>query len=372
MIMRWMNRFFCLTTVLLFLPTPLHADESLPTNTLLPGGVADPVANVGFVQHTDGGIIAFDLKTGKTLWNLPDFGRPVALKGNQLLVLGRGEAANRIQVLFVDTNKRELIKKSDPITFPDWVSVPVDPGRYFKCETYLDEKAGLVLAWEARASFEGRGKPKGEDRLRKYECGLVRVNLDSGKVEMSRLEKAFPLPHKVPKGLEKLVSKGYSTRSNGPDDDRPLVVGKKLVVLRQERALLDNDELFLDSYDLVNGKKLPPIRLMNGIALLPMLSSDGKKLFVHQALSEERLPAGEYAWWVFDLQTGKQLAKLRYDWAYISSRNLVDGHYFVLLQHHRLNHRSKDAVQRVLRAIDVMTGRVIWERALWAPPSGKE
>lgn len=234
----------------------------------------------------------------------------------------------------------------------------------------------MVLAWDAHAFYAGGAKPsrEKEESARKHEFGLARVNLNSGKVEMVRLEKPFPLSQKLPKALEGLKSSSYSTGPNYLNDDRPVVTGKKLVLLRLEREAKQlDDALYLDFYDLASGKKLPPVRLMKGKVLWSMLSSDGKKLFVHQALPKEDLPAGDDAWWVFDLETGKQLAKLQLaklpsDWALVSSRNLVDGRYYVLLERH-FSRGRKDVVERVLKAIDSTSSRVIWERAVWSPPA---
>lgn len=101
-----MHRFLVLTMGFLFAGALARADVSLPSKTLLPGGVADPVANVGYVQHTDGNIVALDLQSGKTVWSVPAFGRPVALNGDKLLVLGWGKVANRVEVLFIDQETR--------------------------------------------------------------------------------------------------------------------------------------------------------------------------------------------------------------------------------------------------------------------------
>src|SRR3954469_26065126 len=99
----------------------------------LPGGVAAPAGKVGYVQAPSGGVDALDLATGKVLWQVAENCKPLGLAGDRLVcpTPEKGKA-NALRILVLDTKDRgTVLKRSDPVVFPDWVSVGVTYGRTF-------------------------------------------------------------------------------------------------------------------------------------------------------------------------------------------------------------------------------------------------
>src|SRR5262249_2605919 len=135
--------------------------------------------------------------------------------------------------------------------------------------------------------------------------GVARVNVESGKVEMLAEDKVPADPTKLPKDLANEKSQQYWTGSDWKTT--PLATGNGFAALVQDDK---GGKLSLKRWDAA-GKALETVELMKGKALWPMVSTDGRHLFVHQALVKEQLPEGDYAWWVFSLETGKQVASRR-------------------------------------------------------------
>jgi hypothetical protein len=105
--------------------------------------------------------------------------------------------------------------------------------------------------------------------------------------------------------------------------------------------------------------------LLQGKSLWPQMGLDGKHLFVHQALVKEQLPEGDFAWWVFNLETGERVAKLPYETLqspvvlgtrlYYSYAKPMKGGF---------NPGGFREQERAVRAVDLKTGKVEWERPL--------
>ena len=106
---------------------------------------------------------------------------------------------------------------------------------------------------------------------------------------------------------------------------------------------------------------------MTGKSLFPQLATDGTHLFVHQAIPKEQLPKGEYAWSIFDLETGKRVAKVPHEPG-ARGLNYLGGRVFTLHEEGRINFGKPGQARRTLRAFDATNGMRLWERELWGPP----
>ncbi|MBI2803669.1 MAG: hypothetical protein HYX68_01635 [Planctomycetes bacterium] len=162
-------------------PTPPH---------LLPGdGIADPTGKVGYFPNTTGGIDALDLTSGRLLWSAIDAKKPLLATDKRLFAQASVKGkANQVRVAVYDvTLEGKLIFESEPIVFPDWVSVPVTYGRSFRSSARLDVK-GLWLSWEANAFYAGGAAPTEEilKAARKNASGVARIDLDSRKVSAEK------------------------------------------------------------------------------------------------------------------------------------------------------------------------------------------
>jgi hypothetical protein len=350
---------------------PVSAQEKA-SFAALPGGVADPAGKVGYVQAPAGGVDALDLATGKVQWQVAETCKPLALSGDRLICQAPEKGkANAVRILVLDTKDRgKVLKRSDAVLFPDWVSVGTTYGRSFVAHARLDGKGTLALHWEARAFYAGgaRPTPEIERAARKHATGVARIDLSSGRVEKDegKMEKEPEIP--LPGGLEGVKPAQLWTGSEWVA--RPLRVGKKAVALIKSQAGA-LQKLELVAWDPATGKLDPKVQLMQGKELWPQLSEDRRYVFVHQALVKEQLPPGDYAWWVFSLETGKQVAKLPFE---PGSQGLTvigpRAYYSVGAQ--RIGPRPGGPgmfkQSRLLKAVEIATGRQLWQHAIWAPP----
>src|SRR5262249_2234244 len=153
---------FAICCASLLLVTAVHAapapdGESSPTTSVpIPLGVADPAGKTGFVANDKGGIDVINLENGELLWDTKDANKPLAVVGKKLLaqaaVMGK---ANQVRVVVLNVGEKgKKVLESDPVTFPDWVSVGLTHGRSFTSSGKV-VKGDLYLKWEARAWYAG-------------------------------------------------------------------------------------------------------------------------------------------------------------------------------------------------------------------------
>jgi hypothetical protein len=346
--------------------SPAAPAEGAAGSVPFPGGVADAAGKGAFVTNPKGGIDALDLETGKVLWQTAEASKPLAVSEKRLVAQAavKGKANSVRVVVFDISDKGKRLLESDPVVFPDWVAVGLALGRSFTSSGRLD-KGDLLLRWEARAWYAGgaRPTPEIEQAARKHAKGVAKVSLESGKVEMLAEDKAPAEPTvKLPKELEKVTSHQYWTGSTW--ETKPLVVGKKVVALALEQET-KQQKLLLKSWDLETAKAQEPVELLKGQSLWMQLQADGRYLFVHQAIPKEKLPEGDYAWWIFALETGKQVAKLPYDAGTREMTVLGPRLYYVVQGAGKPMRPGFDLTQpRTLKAVDLKTGKLLWEHAV--------
>jgi hypothetical protein len=204
-----------------------------------------------------------------------------------------------------------------------------------------------------------------ERRARKHALGVACIDLKSGKVvQLKKGQIPKPDGPKLPKELAKVKSLQYLNGSSW--ENRPLVVDGRAVALVQENA---NGEQAIKyrAWDLKTAKpKGDALLLLRGKALWPMISADGRTLFIHKALPAKALPKGDYAWWVFSLATGKQVAKIPFEPGTREITRAGKRVYYVI-EVSRGGPRGYTST-RTLKAIDLKSGKQVWQRQIWAPP----
>jgi hypothetical protein len=314
---------------------------------LLPGGVADLAGRTGFVANASGGIDAIDLVTGELLWQTAEAQRPLLASGDRLYAHTVGKD-NHLRVLACDVTRRgAVLFESKPVTLPDWV-VPADgPGRSFSMQCRL-EKDHLLLTWETRTW--PTGVKTGE---RRQASGAFRVEVANGQVNEQEPPAAGPRP---PAELDKLV-----VRWQGQDGR-----GFKAVVLEEEGTL---QKLLLRTWDRAGSPVGNPRELLRGQRLLVQPTVDEQFLCIRDASSspdnhstdDDRL---RFGWTVVSVETGEAVERAPF----------VPGTQAIALQTPRLYLLVAGLVRgpidrpfvhpRLLQAIDLKTGKLIWERAV--------
>ncbi len=338
---------------------PAPDKENTPFRpVLLPLGVADPAGRIGFVANDKDGIDAIDLATGDTLWQTKESTKPLLAFEKRLVVWAAvKDKPHDVRVLVLDTtDKGKKVLESEPIALPDWAVVSAPYGHTFTARAHL-EKGAVVFGWEAHAFYAGGAAPTPAvlKAAKKDAAGSARVSLDTGKVEVLDPKKPDDAGPALPESLAKVKSRQYWTGSDWKTT--PLVVGDKASALQGETNK-DQEKLSLKIFDLASGKEKETVPLLQGKSLWPQRSLDGRHVVVNQALPKEQLPEGDYAFWIYELDTGKQVAKLPYQQT--AGVSVVGGHAFFLLASPR-----KGPIQpRVLQAVDLKTGKVVWEHAV--------
>jgi outer membrane protein assembly factor BamB len=315
----------------------------------IPGGVVDATGQIGFVAGANGGIDALDLETGKVLWTSWKAAKPIAVVGKKLIAWAPGKD---VRIVVLDgAQEGKAILESDAVTLPRWVGAP---GRapWSRCSVFFDQN-DLIYKYQLEAiSFYQDHRGLGRWRTvpgTEAHCA-ARINLETGKVEMLADNKVPPDSPKLPKALENEKSEVCWIESDARRTPLNTGDGFAAVVADEQRT-----KLSLKRWD-ATGKKLETAELLKGKQLLWKLSTDGQHLCVHQDVAEDELPEGDYAWWVFSLETGKQVAKLPYTFDPIA---VVGDRVF--RETYLPRSISRD---RLLSAYDLKSGKLVWKHGL--------
>jgi hypothetical protein len=351
---------FLLALPVLAAPVPEPSAASVP----IPGGAADGEGKVGFVTGESGGIDALDLASGKVLWTTKDGQKAIAVDGKRVLALaGQG---NKLQVLTLDAAEGKKLATSEAVTFPDWVAVRLgvvtsDMGRSFDVAG-RSEKGDLYLRWQARSWYWGgaRPTPQIEAAARKNADGVARINLETGKVEVVDADK-WPADKSVSAEVEKVAARPVPGL---PGAKRVLVVGDQAVAVDVE-----GQKVVLKRWELKDAKPLEPVTLLEAPAFRVDLSPGSGRVMIHKALTKEALPPGDYAWWIFDLATGKQVGKL--DFIPTTREAALVGPRALFVVNPPMKGPGPGpfggfTIQRTLRAVDVASGKTLWDHPLEA------
>lgn len=341
---------------------PAPAEQAVMP-TALPAGVADPAGKVGYFAGAKGVVEAVDLEKGELLWQSREQARPLAAYDRFLAAQVKvADKPNRVRIIVFDVKEKgKKVLESEPVVFPDWVSVSTTYGRTFSSHATV-RKGELLLHWRANSFYAGGAPPPPEviEAARKEAAGTARVNLESGKVTMAEADKT-PAGPDLPDELKKVASQQYWTGSDWKTT--PFVVGNTVSGLAVQNLGGGASEMSLKRWDRKTGKPLDTVSLMKGKELWPQTSADGQYVFVHQALVKEQLPPGDYAWWVYSLETGKQVAKLPYNGA-LAEATVLGGRLYQLSggQGRPKFGGGESVIPRSVKATDLKTGKVLWER----------
>jgi hypothetical protein len=328
---------------------------------ILPSGVLDPSGKTGYVTNAEGGIDALDLSTGDVLWTSKEARRPVLVVGDQLYAQAPVKAkANALRVVVLDvTDKGKGVRESEPITFPEWVSVEERHAHSFTA-TWRLKKGKVILDWEARAWYGGgaRPTPQMEAAARKHAAGRVVVDPESGSVESLPAQKRID-SIKPPKILEKLV-----VRWQGPVADRYAAL-----VLEEDAG---EQKFLLRWWNQAGEASGEPKELLRGQRLLVLATADSRYLCLREAAErpDERLTPedrSKRSWFVFDPEAGERVGTAPYE-AGTQALVVVPPRAYFLVTGPLKGPLTETFVQpRVLKAADLQSGKVLWER----PVEGK-
>jgi hypothetical protein len=330
-----------------------------------PGGVTDPARHTVFVGSPKGGVQAIRLEDGKVLWtNDTNAAEPWLVAGDR--VIARGE-----RLFVLDTNNGKLLRQCDALAFPK-VEIPERctvafhlwgprvAGDTLEARWYavanIDRSKGRPFAFKAWTAFN-RAAP----------VGTVQINLDPGRAKLQTdpkpadvtgtlLPEAARPENQVPAGLpEKLTAvwRQYHKGQNG----RITMLGERLVGVSMtlERAGQEFlKKVVRHAWDVKTGAAAEPVELVKDKALNIadiVITLDRRHAAVVFSTS---------ALVIYSLADGKPVAKgvkgiSSPSWAFVDGKRL----YYTQLA----PGRGADT-PNTLKALDLDTGKVLWERAL--------
>lgn len=311
----------------------------------LPCGVADPGGRTGFLANAKGGIDAVDLATGDLLWDA-DAAKWPALAEDDRCFAWTPVMGNGLRVVTFDRNQAgRTLLESDPVSFPDWVSVEEAPGRSFAARWRLD-KGKLILDWEARAWFSGpHATPQAEADARRFADGQARIDLETGKVETAPADgPAAPPP--LPPALDKAEVRWQGAAGDGR------------AALALERAD-GREKLVLWTWD---ADKAPAQKeLLTGGRLLALPTLDERFLCLRDAAAgpDDHPPGG---WSLVPLDGGGPMVRVPYEPG-TESVAVVGPRAFCLVAGPLHGPLDRPFVRaRAVKAFDLRTGRPLWDR----------
>jgi hypothetical protein len=338
-------------------------NDNLGQPVFFPRGVADPSGRTGYVANA-GGIDALDLLTGELLWSTDIASRPLLAFGNRLAAQRPvPDKAHALQIVVLDVaQKGRLLLTSALVVFPEWVSIPTATEESFTFKVYT-EGSELVLDWQAHARYRGGAPPPPHilEQAARDAAGIARINLETGKVEM--LPPRDGIAARLPKALQHVTSLPYQVGSSWRTD--PWVVDQKLAALGSEESE-GRQVLSLKRWDLSTGQAHEPITLAQGKGLVSSVTPDGRYLFIHQELPPGALPAEDRAWWIFSVETGQRLATLSCEPGTQEACVLGPRVYYLVEGPPHPVASGGSVLPRTLKARELASGKVLWERPLQA------
>jgi len=328
----------------------------------LPWGIADAAGKFGYLTKDKGQVEAVDLGTGKVKWTSTEKGKPLALvKGQVAIQVPHPKKKNVVRVLFLDAGGKK-VKESQPLAFPDWTVTGPEHGRHFASAAWNDD-SHLYVHWSAEAWYAGaaRPTPELEKAARKKADGVARIVIATGKVTMLQTKEAPKPP--APK-VSAAIAKAAGRQVWTPLGTRlqVSVSDKYAVLITPERAGL-NQKVKMDRWDLKTGKKQETVELIVGRLLRYELSADAATVLVCQ-LGNLSSPQRWGNWSAFSTETGKKLSAFDKPSGLPTVSALGSRAYLVLEGPGKGIAAGRELRSRTLRAIDLKSGKKVWERSL--------
>ncbi len=326
----------------------MRKDDSAVPSPPLPRGVADPAAGVGYVSEPAGTVAAFVLADGSSQWRAHAAGTPVAAgEGRVFLVApGGGGAPGVLRLQALDAGTGEVVGGHEVELELD-VAVP----RLSPADLDLSARAtagGLELGWRHRGGYRGGAPPSREveERFSRQQLGALRYSPEDGTVE--RLPAGQPPPP--------LASFPY--RQLGRWREEAWLIAGALARLKLGGG--EERELRLESWSpAVTGEVVgEPMRdevVWRGEDVEPSVSGAGSHLFLRRTR-----PPGQ-RWHVVAVPGGERAGEVPF----------AEGDQWPEMLEGRVYHLAAAAGgDLVLRAVELASGRRLWERSLASAPEG--
>jgi hypothetical protein len=343
---------------------PCYA-QSAVTPIPFPDGVFDPEGRTAFVGSPKGGIQAVRLDDGKVLWtNDTITAQPWLAAGNRLIA--RGE-----RLFVLDKNDGKLLRQCDALDYP---KLKVPEGCTVSFNLWEPRVVGNTLEarWYAVAMIDrSKGRPFPFQAWTEFNkavpVGSVKVDLETGKGVMVTdpkpadvtgeliPESARPA-HRLPAGLGE-KSAAIWRQYHKEQDGRIAVLDNRLVgvaMLLHKKGAEYQKAIVLNTWNARTGEAAGSVELVKDSAIN----------IANVTLTEDRQHAavvfGTSALSIYSLEDGKLVARdvkgvVAPDKAFVQGKRLY---------YSQLSGGRGVQTPNTLRALDLASGKVIWECAL--------
>jgi hypothetical protein len=325
----------------------------------LPRGVAEPSGKIGYVANGTDGIEAIDLENGTTLWTTGEASYPLFATSNWLAAQKMLPAqSNSFQIAKLDTKRKgSLLLLSEPIVFPDWISVQPPNDEDFSFQVYASTD-DFFIDWQAQSRYRGGANPPSYvlQQSTRADRGTIRVDLKSGKVEMLPPTDRRAAPRQEA-SLEEQFGSGW------------WIAGQNLAVLLWEESQGQQVLQLRTRGGTASHRVENVIELARGKALVSYVTPDGCYILVHTDPHSQLSSHQKKPWWIFSAETGHLLAKLDYEVGTKAASILNSKIYYLVEEEINSTARSGTLLRSVLKSKDLSTNRLLWEHLLQEQPT---
>jgi hypothetical protein len=322
-----------------------------PAAPPFPGGLLDSTGRTVYAS-TGTGLLALDLARGEVLWRTELANRALFVAGDRLYALATRD--NHLVVRAFDlTGKGEKVFETATVELPRWVAASRGPNHSFSYDWQRNQNR-LDLTWQASAWSESGPC--------KEEAGLVSFDLDSGKVRQKPAPAAgVPATPRIPAQLEKLAVRWQ--RSMGGQ-----LIALVVEDLPESGPGHRSQRLVLRSWNEQTGKESPPRELLRGTRLVVLAGLDERHLWLRDAAPGRDVPSAALPftgrhWSVFAAVDGHLVARVPFVPGTQRATIVGDRAYCLTGGGVRATEAGPSRSGRVLHAIDLTTGKVVWRRA---------
>jgi hypothetical protein len=328
-------------------------------STPLPSGIADSAGRTGYFTMVRGHLEALDLQTGDTLWRSDAAHRALAIVGDRLFAFSK--PGEKVRIVALDLRARgEVIFETDPLLLPAWSALRDEPGQSFRWVARAGPEY-LEVYWEARAWYAGRERstPEREAAARKSAGGLLRVNLLTGRVQVSSAE--FP---STPLALPPVTLRESIRWSGGLDG------WIFALVVDQTSA---GQSAILRTWNAANSQESAARTILTGQRLQVIASLGGRHLFLRDTVpSPADTPTAPVRWHIWSLDRGEIVGKIPYEPGSHAGAMVGGRAFFVKVEPIPGSLDRPFTQPRTLQAMDPLSGKLLWERPIegkvTAPP----
>lgn len=151
-----------LITLALFALAHTAQAAGKPQAALLRDGVVvDSARGIAYVSSPQGGVEAFDLARGTSLWRSTEGERPLSLVDNLLIAQAQPGEEGELRVVALDVRKNGVLSSEADLELPSSIRAEVhDTVRQSFRVTATPSPEGVLVAWESQVfpSLPGRGE----------------------------------------------------------------------------------------------------------------------------------------------------------------------------------------------------------------------